>query len=143
MAQLHQYLHRRVLIQILIIALVALFLAVAVVLDAIAGAIGFVPIAIAAVIGIAAGYLMGRMFLLTWHEDTQKVIIQMDKMSFVLIALYIAFRVFGTQLLGDYFNGTALSAISFALLDGILIGRLISMWRNISRILTEQGIVGT
>jgi hypothetical protein len=139
--KIHKHLHRRILTQLVIIATVALILFVMVGFDALSGAIGFLPVTIAAAIGIAVGYLAGRMFLVIWHEDTKKIIMRMDKTSFILIGLYIAFRIFSTQLLGGYFNGAALSAISFAALDGILVGRLLSLWRNIARILREQGII--
>jgi hypothetical protein len=141
MAQaLHKHIHRRILTQIGIIAVVALVLAVAVVRDAFAGTIGLLPLIIAAAVGLAVGYAAGRMFLLIWHESTQKVIMRMDRTSIILIVLYVIFRVFSTKLLGDYFSGAPLSAISFAVLDGILVGRFLSMWRGISRILREQGI---
>jgi hypothetical protein len=117
---------------------VAVGLFVTVVHDALVGEIGLVSVIVAAAIGIGVGYLAGRMFLLSWHEDTQKVIMRMDRTGFVLIALYVVFRMFSAQILGSYFSGVALSAISFAVLDGILVGRFLSIWRNILRILTEQ-----
>jgi hypothetical protein len=137
----HRHIHRKVLMQLGIIAVAALILVVLVARDAVLGDVGPVPIIVAVAIGLCVGYLAGRMFRLLWHEDTKQVVIRMDKLSFILIGLYVAFRIGSAQLLGDYWSGAALSAISFAVLDGILIGRLISMWRGISRILREQGIV--
>jgi hypothetical protein len=136
--QIHRQVHRRILIQLAILLIVAVGLFVTVVHDALVGEIGLVSVIVAAAIGIGVGYLAGRMFLLSWHEDTQKVIMRMDRTGFVLIALYVVFRMFSAQILGSYFSGVALSAISFAVLDGILVGRFLSIWRNILRILTEQ-----
>lgn len=137
-----KYIHRRIMVQVSIIVLVALGLGVAVVNDAITGKAGVLPLIIAATVGLLVGYVAGRMFLITWHEDTQKVIMRMDRTSIFLVVAYVAFRILSTRLLGDYFTGVALTAISFAAVDGILIGRLISVWRNVRRVLQEQGIRG-
>ena len=138
--KLHKHLHRRIIIQILIIAVAAIFLLVAVAHDAVIDDIGLGMVALGLAIGLIVGFLSGRMFNLKWHPDTEKVIMTMDAMSFVVIGLYIAFRIFGTQLLGDYLHGEALTAFTFALLGGLLLGRLVSMARSIKKIFDEEGI---
>jgi hypothetical protein len=127
--------------QLVIFGVVSLGLLAAVCYDAVVGEIGLGLIAIGLVVGLAAGYLVGKIFRLAWHEDTRKVIMSLDRMSFVLIGIYVLFRIFGTQLLGNYIHGATLSAFSFAFLAGILLGRLISVWRGVSRILDQQGIL--
>lgn len=137
----HKHIHRRILYQLAIFPLAAIGIVVSVVLDAMAGQVGVLPLLVAAIAGLAIGYVVGRMFLITWHEDTRKVIMRMDKMGILLLVAYIAFRMASATLLGDYFSGAALSAISFAVLDGILVGRFVSIWRSVVRILREQGII--
>jgi hypothetical protein len=139
--RIHRHIHRRVLFQIIILVVIAIALFVAVGYDAARGDIGILPVIVAAAIGTGVGFVAGRMYRLVWHEDTSKVVMRMDKTGFVLIGLYILFRVLSDQLLSEYFNGAALSAVLFAVLDGILVGRLFSLWRNISRIFKEQGII--
>jgi hypothetical protein len=139
--KLRAHVHNRVLMQLLIISVVSLGLLAAVIYDSVMGEIGLMLVAIGLVVGLVAGYFVGKIFRLAWHEDTRKVIMSLDKMSFVLIGVYVAFRIFGQQLLGDYFHGAELSALSFAFLCGLLVGRVISMWRGITRILRQQGIV--
>ncbi|MDB4991915.1 MAG: hypothetical protein JWL75_160 [Parcubacteria group bacterium] len=138
--KLRTYLHKRILWQLAVIFIAAVFLLIAVIRDAVVGDISVVPILIAMIVGLGVGYLSGRIFGLAWHAETSKVIMTMDKMSIILIVLYIIFRVFSAQILGDYYNGETLSALSFAVLDGLLIGRLVSMWRRIRVIWIEQGI---
>ena len=138
--KLKTHVHNRVLFQLAIFVLISLALLIAVGYDARMGEIGLGLVGLGLAIGLAVGYAFSRIFKLGWHADTQKVVMSLDKMSFVLIALYIAFRVFGEQLLGEYIHGPALSAFSFALLSGILLGRLISIWSGVSRILKAQGI---
>jgi hypothetical protein len=55
--------------------------------------------------------------------------------------LYIVFRIFSEQLLVEYVHGATLSALTFAFLGGLLVGRLVSVWRGVSRILKQQGVL--
>ncbi len=139
--KLRTHVHKRVLVQLVIFSLVSLGLLVAVSYDAIAGQIGLGLVATGLVVGLVVGYFVGKIFKLKWHEDTRKVIMSLDRMGFVLIGLYIAFRIFGEQLLGHYVAGATLTALTFAFLAGLLFGRLISVWSGVSRILKEQGII--
>ena len=139
--KLKRHVHNRVLMQLVIFALVSAGLLVAVCYDAVIGEIALWLLAAALVAGVGVGYIVGKVFKLAWHADTRKVIMSLDKMSFVLIGVYVVFRIFGDQLLGEYLHGAALSAFSFAFLGGLLVGRLLSIWNSVSRILKEQGIM--
>lgn len=139
--KLRSHVHARVLMQLAIFGLVSLGLLAAVSYDAVAGEIGLGLVALGLAIGLGVGYAVGRIFKLKWHEDTRKVVMSLDRMSFVLIGFYIIFRIFGQQLLGEYVHGAALTALTFAFLSGILVGRLIGVWSGVSRILREQGIL--
>lgn len=139
--KLNRHVHKRVLIQLVIFALVSLGLLAAVSYDAVMGEIGLGLVGVGLAAGLGIGYLVARIFKLGWHQDTQKVVMSLDRMSVILIAAYIAFRVFGEQLLGHYIHGAALSAFTFALLAGILLGRFVSIWSGVSRILKEQGVM--
>jgi hypothetical protein len=138
---LRTHVHGRVLTQLAIIGVVGVGLLAAVAYDALAGQIGLGLVAIGLIVGLIIGFAIGRIFKLAWHEDTRQVIMNLDKMSFVLIGVYIAFRVFGDELLKHYIQGSALSALTFALLSGILLGRLFSVWGGVRRILKAQGII--
>lgn len=139
--KLKNYVHGRVLTQLVIFCLISVGLLAAVSYDAIEGEISLVLVALGLAIGLAVGYAVARIFKLGWHQDTQKVVMSLDRMSFILIGVYILFRIFGDQVLGHYIHGQALTAFSFALLSGILLGRLISIWSGVTRILKQQGIV--
>jgi hypothetical protein len=119
--KLKTHVHSRVLIQLVLFALVSLGLLAAVFYEAATGQIGLGLAAAGLVVGLVVGYFVGKIFKLAWHQDTRKVIMSLDRMSFVLIGLYVVFRIFGEQLLGQYIQGTALSAFSFAFLGGLLL----------------------
>lgn len=141
LTHLRRHVHARVLSQLAIIGVVSLGLFAAVIYDSLMGQIGAWLALAGFAVGLAIGFAVGRIFKLAWHEDTRKVIMNLDRMSFVLIAVYVAFRIFGNELLSQYLQGAALSALTFSLLSGILLGRLVSVWRGIGRILRAQGIL--
>jgi hypothetical protein len=138
---LRTHVHSRVLTQLVIFVFVSLGLLGAVFYDSIAGGVGVGFVLLSLVAGVGVGLLVAKIFKLVWHEDTRKVIMSLDRMSFVLIGVYVVFRIFSDQLLGQYLHGAALSAISFAFLAGILIGRFVSIWQGVTRILKQQGII--
>lgn len=137
----HKHIHSRVLTQLVIFALVFLTITVFITYDVIAKGLvaGWVVGGVA--LGILIGLAAGRMFILKWHEDTQKVILTMDKLSFLLIAAYIVFRIFSEKLLGGILHGEELSVATFGLLAGIMLGRLLSMLTNIRKVLKKQSII--
>ncbi len=139
--KLRRHVHSRILVQLAIFGLVSLALLAGVCYDAYLGQIGIALVLAGLIAGIAIGYVVGRIFKLAWHEDTRKVVMSLDRMSFVLIGVYVLFRIFSEQLLGNYIQGAALSAFTFALLAGILVGRFASIWRGVRRILKEQGVL--
>jgi hypothetical protein len=136
-----KYVHKRLLVQLVIFAIVSVVLFGVVVFDVLQSNINLIWIALGIVVGLGVGLAAGRMFSIKWHEDTQKVVMGMDKMGFVVLALYILFRSFGDSFLSNYIHGPTLSAFTFSMLDGIMVGRLLSMYRSIEKILQEQHIL--
>jgi hypothetical protein len=135
-----KHVHKRLLIQLIIFTLVSTGLFVVVIYDVLQGNIDLGWIALGIVIGLLVGIAAGRMFSIKWHADTQKVVMGMDKMGFLILGLYILFRIFGDRFLSNYMHGPTLAAFTFSMLDGIMIGRLLSMYRSVTKILREQKI---
>ena len=136
-----KHLHGRVLYQLIIFMIVSLVMIGIVGFDVFHGEL---PIGLALggiVLGLVVGYFAGRMFAIKWHEETQKVIIGMDRTGLIVIILYVAFRIYGKQFLGEFLHGEELTVFSFSSLAGIMIGRLFSMSRSIIVILKEQKIL--
>jgi len=137
----HKHIHSRILTQLVIFALVFIAITGFITYDVVAKGLvaGWVIGGVA--LGVLIGLVAGRMFILKWHEDTQKVILTMDKLSFLLIGAYIVFRIFSEKLLGGILHGEELSVATFGLLAGIMLGRLLSMLTNIRKVLKKQGII--
>jgi hypothetical protein len=89
-------------------------------------------------IGLIVGFIVGKMYIIKWHEETEKVIISMDRTSIFIIILYIVFRVFEKPLFSPYINSAMLGAFTFTVLAGIMVGRFISMREKTKKVLKEQ-----
>jgi hypothetical protein len=90
------------------------------------------------IIGIILGFVVGRMYKILWHEETQKVISQVDKIGLVFLFLYIAVEIGRTWFFGNWLQGAELSAFGLIFLAGLLFGRNLAMLKNIKKVLVEQ-----
>lgn len=140
-AAAQKHVHNRILVQLFIFAAFIIGVTGFITYDMVQEHMSILWVIGAVAIGVGVGLAMGRIFALKWHEDTQKVILQMDKLSFLLIAGYVAFRILSEQFLGHILHGQELTVITFSLLGGIMIGRLVGMLRSISTILKTQNIL--
>lgn len=137
----HKHLHKKVLFQLFLFPLIALIMFGVVIVDAITHNLSLWWVVGGAVCGILAGLAMGRIFAVMWHEDTQKVIISIDKLSIVLIGAYIAFRLASDHFLSEFLHGQTLTVVTYSFLGGIMLGRMLSMYRSVRRILKQQRII--
>lgn len=92
-------------------------------------------------IGICVGFFAGRMIDIKWHEDSQKVVGRMDGLGVVILVLYMAFSIFKSRFFGEYIHGVALTAFSFSIMGGVMLGRVISSVSNIRKILKNRKII--
>ncbi|HSW96597.1 MAG TPA: hypothetical protein VLF89_02095 [Candidatus Saccharimonadales bacterium] len=137
----HTYIHSRLLFQLIIFGLISLIMMSIVGYDIMINNITFEIAFLGIGIGLLVGFAVGRMFAIKWHEDTEKVIIGMDKTSILIIIVYVVFRIFGNELLGQILHGNVLTAFTYCTIGGIMIGRFFSMTRSIRNILKKQKIL--
>lgn len=101
-----------------------------------------IPLAMVGIlVGLVAGFLVGKFYGIKWHEDTQKIVTRMDRLGFIVIVLYVGFSIFRRQIFGQFIHGPALTAVTFASVGGVMTGRLMAIWEKINRILKEQKIL--
>ncbi len=89
-------------------------------------------------IGVMIGLLAGRMFIIFWHPETEKVVSRLDKIGIVILALYILLEVGRKWVFGHWLHGAELNAFGLAILTGLLLGRLLSMAMKIKKILVAE-----
>lgn len=78
-------------------------------------------------VGLGIGYALGRLVNVRWHDTEEKVITQMDTIGAIALGVYILLAVGRGWLLGHFFTGVALTAITYAVLAGALLGRYLGM----------------
>jgi hypothetical protein len=133
-----QYIHKRLRIQLIIFALVSIVMFGIVVFDIFTNALSLWIGVFGIVIGSIIGFIVGRMYIIKWHEETEKAIVSMDKTSILIIALYIVFRIFEKALFSPYINSAMLGAFTFSILAGIMFGRFFSLRIKTKKVLKEQ-----
>jgi len=111
-----------------------------VVYDVVTAVIGWLALAGIAV-GVALGYVVGYLSELRWHEETSKVIGRMDKVGGVALALYMLFSFSRRWIFGHWIHGPALTAFSFSIVMGVMLGRFLSTRTKIIRILKNEGLL--
>ncbi|MES2930717.1 MAG: hypothetical protein V4665_02955 [Patescibacteria group bacterium] len=92
------------------------------------------------VFGLAVGYAAGRMFHISWHEETAKVVARLDRIGIIILILYIGFSIARRWIFGLWLHGPVLTAFTFTFATGAILGRIMMMSKNIKSVLSGQGI---
>lgn len=109
-----------------------------VIYDAVTSNISPLWILVGGLIGLGAGYLVGQIFKIYWHEDSQKVMMGIDRLSILFILAYVLLRFGSNALLRQEFHGQELTIITYSLLAGLLIGRMVGILHKAGRVLESK-----
>jgi hypothetical protein len=90
------------------------------------------------IVGVFIGILFSRTYKIYWDHDGQQVVSRMDSYGIALLVLYILFEIFRERIVGIFVPGPALFGVSFAVLAGVMYGRVLGMRGKIGRIIKEQ-----
>ena len=101
--------------------------------------INFLYIIFGVVIGLAVGFIIGRIFYIEWHTASRKVISRLDVVGIIVLVIYLVLSIFKHWIFAHWFRGAILSAFTFSFVEGVMLGRILSLRSNINKILTEQG----
>lgn len=93
------------------------------------------------IFGIGAGIISSRMNHLSWNHDGQKIVSRLDTFGIIILAFYIVFAIFRAKIIELFVQGPVVGAISFSIISGIMIGRVIGTRGAILKVLEEQGII--
>jgi hypothetical protein len=92
-------------------------------------------------IGILLGFVVGRVFHISWDYDRSKVIGRLDKIGIIILICYLIFSLFKFWILEQWLHGPLLTAFSLSIIAGIMLGRWISIGLNIRQVLYNRGMV--
>ncbi|MDP3067011.1 MAG: hypothetical protein Q8N08_09775 [Methanobacteriaceae archaeon] len=86
-------------------------------------------------IGLVVGIIVSRTYHLSWDEETNKVIGQIDWIGAVILVSYLIFVFTKTDVVGYWKEGTSLFAIIIGITAGTMLGRVLGTKRGINKIL--------
>jgi|GEM_PF-396027 len=89
-------------------------------------------------LGLFLGFIATRMFIIHWHEESAKVVSRFDTIGIIIMLFYMAFSVSRAWLFGHWIHGSILTAFTYSILAGVMIGRIAGMRLKIKNILSKQ-----
>jgi len=92
-------------------------------------------------LGFYLGVFVGRYSNIHWHEETCKVIARLDRISIVILVLYLTFSFSKKWIFGHWIHGTSLTAFSFSIAAGVMTGRMLTTRKQIREILRDKGLL--
>jgi hypothetical protein len=135
---IQEYAHTRIKIRLIIYILIALAMYAITIYYIARDELGFILPIIGAAVGLVGGFLTSRIFKLTWDKKAQQVISEYDFIGGVILGLYIIFEIYRERIVSYFIHGPAVVAVSFAVLAGIMIGRILGISRKVNRIINEN-----
>lgn len=87
------------------------------------------------VIGFMIGIIVSRMYNISWDEETNTVVGEIDRIGVVILVGYLIWEITKSNFLGYWFEGNILFAIILGITAGSMLARILSNKRNIEQIL--------
>lgn len=91
-------------------------------------------------VGIVIGVFTSRMFHTSWNKDAKKVVSRLDTYGIIILVLYFLFEISRERIVGFITHDFETGTIGFAILTGIMIGRVVGTRGRIIDVLKEQKI---
>jgi len=94
------------------------------------------------VAGVGIGIISSRMFHISWNKNAKRVVSQLDTLGIGILILYFLFEILRGTIVGFFTHDIQVATTGFAVLAGIMYGRLLGTRGRIIQILEEQEILG-
>ena len=118
-------------------SIISLVMLSVIVYDVIGHRLSAIPALLAVLAGIVIGVIVSRMFRMSWHEDKNAVVSNIDWVGAIILALYVGFSIVRNRLIGQWVQDTAqVAALGLAVTAGVMIGRVLGMQIGIRRLLS-------
>jgi len=134
-------LHKRLKRRLILFPLIAFIMFIVIIVDAILNNVQPLWIIAGGLLGLGVGYLVGLIYKIYWHEDKQKVVSGIDRLSVLLIIVYVAFRIGSEHLIGEFVHGHELTIVTYSILGGILFGRMLGVLHKVDRVLASKSVL--
>ena len=133
------YIHRKLIFRLRIFALIFVVICSIVVYKIFAGEISLYIAILGLLIGTGFGLIFGRINKINWHPETEKIITRIDKTAIILLIIYLIIEIGRKWIFSHWFHGATLNAFVLIFLAGLFLGRLLTMVKNIRKILKKKG----
>ncbi|MCZ7403029.1 MAG: hypothetical protein O8C61_12470 [Candidatus Methanoperedens sp.] len=133
-----KHIDRKLIFRIRIFYVIGFILTGLMLYDVLEGIIGIELSLGGFLLGLFIGFIATRMFIIHWHEERAKVVSRLDTIGIIVMLFYVAFSVSRAWFFGHWIHGSALTAFTYSILAGIMIGRIVGMRLKIKNILSEQ-----
>jgi len=87
------------------------------------------------IIGLVVGVIVARMYNLSWDEEDNVVIGEIDRIGIVILVCYLIFMFTRIHFLGYEVQGANLFAVILGITTGTMLGRVLRTERGIEKIL--------
>ena len=133
-----KHIDRKLIFRIRIFYVIGIILTGLMLYDVLEGIIGIELSLGGFLLGLFLGFIATRMFIIHWHEERAKVVSRFDSIGIVIMLFYAAFSASRAWLFGHWIHGSVLTAFTYSILSGIMIGRIAGMRIKIKNILSKQ-----
>ena len=133
-----KHIDRKLIFRIRIFYVIGIILTGLMLYDVLEGIIGIELSLGGFLLGLFLGFIATRMFMIHWHEERAKVVSRFDTIGIIIMLFYVAFSISRSWLFGHWIHGSVLTAFTYSILAGIMIGRIAGMRLKIKNILSKQ-----
>lgn len=135
-----KHIDRRLIFRLRLFYVISILLIGLMLYDVFEGIIGIELVLGGFFLGAFIGLIANRMFVIHWHEERAQVVSRFDKVGIVILLLYVAFSISRRWLFGHWIQGSLLTAFTYDILAGVMIGRVAGMSLKIRNILSERSL---
>jgi multisubunit Na+/H+ antiporter MnhE subunit len=87
------------------------------------------------IIGLVIGTIVSRMYKLSWDEETNTIISNVDIIGAVILVGYLIWELTKSQFLGYWIDGNTLFAVILGITAGSMLARVLTNKRNMEEIM--------
>ncbi len=133
-----KHIDRKLIFRIRIFYVIGIILTGLMLYDVLEGIIGIELSLGGFLLGLFLGFIATRMFIIHWHEERAKVVSRLDTIGIIIMLFYMAFSLSRAWFFGHWIHGSILTAFTYSILAGIMMGRVAGMRLKIRNILSKQ-----
>ncbi|BDZ71402.1 hypothetical protein [Methanobacterium petrolearium] len=129
-----EFLDKRVFTRLRILTIISIVLFAATVYEVVINGFNIIYAVTSIILGVGVGIIVSRMYHLSWDEETNQVVSNMDWIGAIIFILYIIFIITRTIVVGYWTDGTTYMGIIVSITAGVMFGRMSGTKHTLTRI---------